>query len=423
MSVLSTLPTFERGQVVPDLDLLGRLHAADALLDERRAARPGRRAPGCGWTTATTRSPHFSSGSPMTAQSCDGGVRHQRLLDLGRVHVEAAGDDHVLGPVDDEQEVVVVEVADVAGVVPAVAPRPRPWPPGCGSSRPSPASCAPRSRRARRRAAARRRVHDRDRHQGRRTTGRGRAARVATRPVREEVVGRRPSSRSSSAPRSGRTAGPSPARCGSAPPPAGSPTSAPRRTRSTAATRGPSCRGVGVAEHHVDQRRRQEGVRHPVPLDELEEAGHVGRAHDHDLAAEGQHREAQHAGGVGQRREREVDRAPLERVAIRVSAVIVSRLVPVSITPFGPAGRAAGADDHGDVVDGLRRRPPASADQEVRPARSRRRPGRRGTPARQLRAARRGSVAPGARRTPGRSAPCSRKGRAARGSRPPRCAG
>ena len=40
-----------------------------------------------------------------------------------------------------------------------------------------------------------------------------------------------------------------------------------------------------------------------------------GRAHHDDLAAEGQHREAEHAGRVGERREREVDRAALERVA------------------------------------------------------------------------------------------------------------
>ena len=73
--------------------------------------------------------------------------------------------------------------------------------------------------------------------------------------------------------------------------------------------RGPSRRAPSCAEHHVDQRRRQERVGDPVPLDQREEPADVGRAHDHDLAAERQDREAQHAGGVGQRREREVDRA------------------------------------------------------------------------------------------------------------------
>jgi hypothetical protein len=48
------------------------------------------------------------------------GVREQRLLDLGRVNVEPAGDDHVLGPVHDVEVVAGIEVADVAGVVPAV---------------------------------------------------------------------------------------------------------------------------------------------------------------------------------------------------------------------------------------------------------------------------------------------------------------
>ena len=43
------------------------------------------------------------------------------LLDLGAVHVLAAGDDHVLGAVEQEQVAVVVEAADVARPVPPVA--------------------------------------------------------------------------------------------------------------------------------------------------------------------------------------------------------------------------------------------------------------------------------------------------------------
>mgnify|MGYP007022536294 CR=1 FL=1 len=41
-----------------------------------------------------------------------------------------------------------------------------------------------------------------------------------------------------------------------------------------------------MAEHHVDQRRRQEGVRHAVAGDQLQEAADVRRGHHHDLAAE-----------------------------------------------------------------------------------------------------------------------------------------
>ena len=48
------------------------------------------------------------------------GSRHEGLLDLGRVDIEPAGNDQVRGAVDDEQEAVVAEVADVARVVPSV---------------------------------------------------------------------------------------------------------------------------------------------------------------------------------------------------------------------------------------------------------------------------------------------------------------
>ena len=56
----------------------------------------------------------------------DRGLQHERvgvegLLDLGAVHVLAAGDDHVLRAVEQEQVAVVVEAAHVAGPVPAVA--------------------------------------------------------------------------------------------------------------------------------------------------------------------------------------------------------------------------------------------------------------------------------------------------------------
>ena len=50
----------------------------------------------------------------------DLGVVHEPLLDLDAVDVLAAPDDHVLLAVGDEEEAVLVEVADVAGVQPAV---------------------------------------------------------------------------------------------------------------------------------------------------------------------------------------------------------------------------------------------------------------------------------------------------------------
>ena len=48
------------------------------------------------------------------------GVREQHVLDLARVHVEAAGDDQLLGAPDDAQVPVGVELADVAAAEPAV---------------------------------------------------------------------------------------------------------------------------------------------------------------------------------------------------------------------------------------------------------------------------------------------------------------
>ena len=53
----------------------------------------------------------------------DGRVLGEHVLHLDRVHVLAAGDDHVLDPVGDVDEAVVVHVAAVAGVHPAAAQR------------------------------------------------------------------------------------------------------------------------------------------------------------------------------------------------------------------------------------------------------------------------------------------------------------
>ena len=76
-----------------------------------------------GSTTATIDSPQSGSGMPITADVGDAGMFEQRRLDLGRVDVGAAGDDHVLGAVGDEQVAVGVEVADVAEAEPLALER------------------------------------------------------------------------------------------------------------------------------------------------------------------------------------------------------------------------------------------------------------------------------------------------------------
>ena len=72
-------------------------------------------------------------GGDVLAEALVGDAEHGRLghvgvlvdrgLDLGAVHVLAAAQHHVLGPVDDEHEAVLVDAGDVAGVEPAVADR------------------------------------------------------------------------------------------------------------------------------------------------------------------------------------------------------------------------------------------------------------------------------------------------------------
>ena len=70
----------------------------------------------------------------------DGGVGDRRVLeqrglDLDAVHVLAAADDHVLGPVDDVDEALVVERGRRRRVwsQPSVNDA-RPWPRACSSS-------------------------------------------------------------------------------------------------------------------------------------------------------------------------------------------------------------------------------------------------------------------------------------------------
>jgi hypothetical protein len=83
--------------------------------------------PGVRTTRALTVSPHFSSGTPITATSATAGWE-QGVLDLDRGDVLAAGDDHVLLAVGDRQVVLVVDHAAVAGVEPVVGEGGRRWP-------------------------------------------------------------------------------------------------------------------------------------------------------------------------------------------------------------------------------------------------------------------------------------------------------
>src|SRR5947209_20401683 len=53
----------------------------------------------------------------------DCGMLEQGVLDIAGVDVEATTDDQVLLAVDDEQVAVLVEIAEIAGVQPAVTQR------------------------------------------------------------------------------------------------------------------------------------------------------------------------------------------------------------------------------------------------------------------------------------------------------------
>src|SRR5689334_2324114 len=108
---LEDLPDLRTGQVEPDLNLLGGLDAADALLDEGTDLGGGDDLAGTGL--------HDGGDplAPLLVRQADNGavlngrMGQQGLLHLGRVDVEAAGDDHVFGPVDDEQVAVLIQVA------------------------------------------------------------------------------------------------------------------------------------------------------------------------------------------------------------------------------------------------------------------------------------------------------------------------
>src|ERR1700733_1165337 len=69
ISDFSTLPTLERGRSSQTSICLGVLTLPTRCFTKADSAATSTVRPALGCTTATTRSPHFSSGKPMTAQS------------------------------------------------------------------------------------------------------------------------------------------------------------------------------------------------------------------------------------------------------------------------------------------------------------------------------------------------------------------
>ena len=79
-----------------------------------------------------TRPPMNGRWSPTTMHWRDEHVRPQPVLEHRRRDVLAArGDDDLLLAAGDPHEAVVVDLAEVAGVEPAVRRAPPPWPSGC----------------------------------------------------------------------------------------------------------------------------------------------------------------------------------------------------------------------------------------------------------------------------------------------------
>ena len=74
-------------------------------------------------TTATTRLAETVVGRADHRHLAHAGVAREHVLDLERMDVLAAGDDHVVQPAVDPEVAVRVEVPGVARVVPAVADR------------------------------------------------------------------------------------------------------------------------------------------------------------------------------------------------------------------------------------------------------------------------------------------------------------
>ena len=105
--------------------------AVVAQRSRRRSSVPARMT-----TAAVTSSPPEARGRPTTAADTTSGWLQEHLLHLRRAHVEAAGDDDLLHPVDDRHEAVCRHRHDVAGAQPAALEQRRPACPPDGASSP-----------------------------------------------------------------------------------------------------------------------------------------------------------------------------------------------------------------------------------------------------------------------------------------------
>ena len=94
-------------------------------------------------------------------------------------------------------------------------------------------------------------------------------------------------------------------------------------------------------------------MRDALALDQGDELADVGLGHHDDAPAERHHREAQHARGVGERGEREVRGAAAERIAHQRQRGHRLEVAAGEHHALRQPGRAAGADEHRQVVLGL----------------------------------------------------------------------
>ena len=119
--VLSTLPVALRGSSSTHLDAGRALEVGQPLPGE--GDQLGRRGLAVTGHGGDDRLAPALVGQPEDGDLAHGRVADDDLLDLDRVDVLAAGDDHVLLAVDERDVAVLVDLAEVAGVEPAAAER------------------------------------------------------------------------------------------------------------------------------------------------------------------------------------------------------------------------------------------------------------------------------------------------------------
>jgi hypothetical protein len=92
-------------------------------------------------------------------------------------------------------------------------------------------------------------------------------------------------------------------------------------------------------------------MRYAPGFDEPQELAYIRPRHDDDAAAKRHDRQAQHARRMGQRREREIGRTPVERIAHKRERRHRFEVAAREHHALGLPRRAASARDHDDVVD------------------------------------------------------------------------